>query len=165
MKSLLPLFLSLAACGSAFETGNLLPNEGGSAESHVDASEASEASDGSDAFDTANTADATDAGMEAGDLTEAASTSDGNFEASPEPTVEASTPPECTMARCVDGKTSQSCVSGTWGPTMTCPFVCLEDACTGVCVPGTTQNCSECSNSGVQTCLPNGTWGQCSAGC
>ena len=197
---LLPL-LSLAACGSAFEAGNLFPNDAG------------------DAGDTGNVAvegghpDAgatppQDAGPDSQALKEAEASQEAasDVQDASEAAVEASPLPECTAPRCVDGTTVQSCQDGSWGATTACPYVCaagicggtctpgttscgtsdtqlqtcsssgawamstcpnacVGESCVGVCVPGATQNCSECANSGTQTCLPNGTWGQCSVGC
>jgi hypothetical protein len=37
----------------------------------------------------------------------------------------------------------------------TCPYVCLGDACSGVCVPGST---SCVNDTQVETCSSTGTW-------
>ena len=199
---LLPL-LSLTACGSAFEAGNLFPDDAGNVAAEGGLSDG----EGSGYVDAGTTPphDAgpdTQAPKEAGTSQEAASDAEDASEAA----VEASPPPECSAPRCVDGTTVQSCQDGSWGATTvcpyvcaagicggtctpgatscgasdtqlqtcsssgtwatsTCPFACVGSSCSGVCVPGATQNCSECANSGTQTCLPNGTWGQCSVSC
>jgi formylglycine-generating enzyme len=41
----------------------------------------------------------------------------------------------------------------------TCPHLCVEGECSGVCDPGARQ----CSGNGVQTCQTDGTWGPASA--
>ena len=192
--TLLP-FLSLVACGSAFEAGNLFPDDAGSTVAEGGRPDG-------EGYVDAGTTPPHDAGPDNQAPQEAASDAEDASEAA----VEASPPPECTAPRCVDGTTVQSCQDGSWGATTacpyvcaagicggtctpgttscgasdtqlqtcssegawtttTCPFACVGSFCSGVCVPETTQICSECANSGTQTCLPNGTWGQCSVGC
>lgn len=76
-------------------------------------------------------------------------------EAAVEAAVEAAPPPECTAPRCVDGMTLQSCDDGTWGTFATCSYVCLDNACSGVCTPNAT-SCS--SDTQLQTCNSSGQW-------
>lgn len=154
---LLP-FVSLVACGSAFETGNLFPDDAG------------------DAAAEANHLDAAEGRMDAGSPEEAASeTGSPTPEASPEAALEVeagaseaaaetSPPPECLAPRCVDGKTTQSCDDGVWGAFTTCPYVCLNNACSGICTPGST---SCVSNTRLQTCDSTGQWmtGTCPDAC
>jgi sulfatase modifying factor 1 len=63
-----------------------------------------------------------------------------------------------------DGLSTVVCAGGHWEPFgSSCPFVCSNGTCTGVCVPGVTQ----CSGNGVETCASNGQWGSaiaCGAG-
>ena len=200
---LLPL-LSLTACGSAFEAGNLFPDDAGQPSpdeaSHDAGTTAHDAAESDSHQNSSQDGGQTLDGS--GDPQEAASAP----ETGPEAASEAASPPECSAPRCVDGTTVQSCQDGSWGATTACPYVCaagicggtctpgatscgasdtqlqtcsssgawatstcpnacVGGSCVGVCVPGATQNCSECANSGTQTCLPNGTWGQCSVGC
>lgn len=64
--------------------------------------------------------------------------------------------PECddVDAPYCEGLTVVECSSGEWTAGETCPFLCSDGACSGVCVPGTTQ----CSASGPQTCSETGEW-------
>jgi hypothetical protein len=147
LLQLLPL-LSLTACGSAFETGNLFPDDAGSA---PDASHEA----GLQPLDSGSDSRASEAGMGAPrDAAEDAANDAGNAS---DAAVEASPPPECSAPRCVDGTTSQSCLpDGNWGPTTNCPYVCEAGACSGVCVPGST-SCGT-SDTQLQACSSSGTW-------
>ena len=149
--TLLP-FLSLVACGPAFEVGNLFPDDAGNVAAEGGLSDG----EGSGHVDTGTTPphDAgldTQAPKEAGIYQEAASDAQDASEAA----VEASPPPECTAPRCVDGMTLQSCDDGTWGTFSTCSYVCLDNACSGVCTPNAT-SCS--SDTQLQTCNSSGQW-------
>jgi hypothetical protein len=153
--------LALTACGgapfAAIEADHLLPDAGGgSDEATIEADppetshEASaEASTEAGAHPEGGSEAATEASAEAG---EAAPTEAG---------------PICTpgAARCVDPMTAETCSSSGQWVSETCPYVCVGQSCGGVCVPGATQQCSECGNQGEQTCGDDGQWGTCSVGC
>jgi hypothetical protein len=167
MKKLLPFVLLpvLTACGSAFEAGDLFPDAG-------DAGSTTEASGRVDAGHPdsgqsleAATPDAEAGAPDVGIVQEAASDAQDASQDAPDVDAATEAAPTCSAPRCVNATTVQPCVSGSWGPTTSCPYVCLSGACSGVCVPGATMSCSECANFGTQTCLPDGTWGQCSASC
>ena len=106
---LLPL-LSLAACGSAFEAGNLFPDDAGQPSpdgaSHDAGTTAHDAAESDSHQNSSQDGGQTLDGP--GDLQEAASAP----ETGPEAASEAAPPPECSAPRCVDGTTLQSCFGG-----------------------------------------------------
>ena len=153
MKLFQLLLLSLTACGSAFEAGNLFPDDAGQPSpdgaSHDAGTTAHDAAESDSHQNSSQDGGQTLDGP--GDLQEAASAP----ETGPEAASEAASPPECSAPRCVDGTTLQSCVSGAWGTFSTCSYVCLDNACSGVCTPGTT-SCA--SDTQLQTCSSEGAW-------
>ena len=150
--TLLP-FLSLVACGPAFEVGNLFPDDAG--QSSPDGASHDAGTTAHDAAESDSHQNSSQDGGQTldgpGDLQEAASAP----ETGPEAASEAASPPECSAPRCVDGMTLQSCDDGTWGTFSTCPYVCLDNACSGVCTPNAT-SCS--SDTQLQTCNSSGQW-------
>lgn len=68
--------------------------------------------------------------------------------AEPEPECDDADAPYC------EGLTVVGCSSGEWTAGETCPYLCSDGACSGVCAPGATQ----CSVSGPQTCSAAGEW-------
>lgn len=73
---------------------------------------------------------------------------------------------DCSIGEtvCASPTTLRTCHADGW-ESSSCPYVCLNGACGGVCVPGAIQQCSECANDGTQTCDANGQWGACSVSC
>jgi regulation of enolase protein 1 (concanavalin A-like superfamily) len=65
--------------------------------------------------------------------------------------------PHCTTAgatRC-SGQFAETCKSGFWQVSQACPYVCSGGACTGECVPGSTE-CLDVFY--LRTCSATGTW-------
>lgn len=76
-------------------------------------------------------------------------------------------PEEPEEAGCVSGAKQcaalvpQTCVNGAWQSGAACPYVCTVGACSGECVPTTTQ----CDGQQPQTCDATGTWQDNGAPC
>ena len=63
----------------------------------------------------------------------------------------------CTVntTECADGGVVLQCnASGQWVSGASCPYVCENGACAGMCVPGTQQ----CNGNTPETCSSTGTW-------
>jgi hypothetical protein len=76
--------------------------------------------------------------------------------------------PPCSpqAAKCTSSTQMETCgTDGQWGVATTCTYACVGGSCGGVCAPGSTMSCSECTNAGTETCNSSGQWGTCSASC
>jgi hypothetical protein len=156
--------ITMGGCGGGDDGGTTSPGpvqDGGSDTASPDAplpdgGEDADASTTPDAVDAAEEpSPEADAGPDApGDAApEVEAGDDATFEAGDDATFEAGV---CTSGatECDGADVLKTCDStGNW-QTVQCPFLCSNGACTGSCVPGT----SQCDNATLQTCTSAGQW-------
>jgi len=109
---------------------------------------------GSEPLDSSVDASIEDSGTGASDTGIGDSGTDsGAIDAGSDTATDTSVPDCTTGTKCVDLKVF-ACVSGSWVEQSTCPYVCDNGACTGVCTPSD----KRCNDKNLEVCDLNGQW-------